>query len=656
MRFLSTIILCSMFTTFIFLKPTFFTKVDALRLTYLYILIVSAQTLYQAGTIIITHNIPRILKHQLTIFILALFIPFLIIKLATVNPFDFSPNNIIISYPFIILSAIALTCAIYFCTKKLIGMRFLNVKDHVETGYNINFIKDFKKTLGSLSHVSNLGELNHIVLQFFKNMFIISHEKVHLYIRNNDTEEQKKSHTDRQRIIERFFNLGTPEQQNLTDFLYFSKILIKDEIEFSAFYEEKVGYQESIQFLNAIEAELFLPIYDKKKLIAYILVDHDARPKEFYNNVERDEMLVFSAYLSSIINLVRSRNFDALIAQEKELQEELYAKHQEINKYKESIQSFFSRNANDRKIGILFYKSRRFIFGNQAAQEFLACDPNTQRGHPVVLILKKLVKNVQNYQSAQTASYESYETSGPTKIIINAIPHAEYSDIIFTLYHPDINDTIKLQENLLRDPSHWDYLLYLETTTSGQLINQLIPGHGEHLLNFKIDLLKIALNKKATLLCLPEEDILQTCELIHAISLRKELYTLKLTEPEKNNCYAITLFGLNPLLTGGVKPEPLLEKLNGIGTLYLENIHFLSLTTQDALADFIKYNAFHMFKSEFRVVSDVRIICSSIRDLGKLVEKGFFSRSFIKNYKKLFCICHRSKHFQHRNLKHLQLM
>lgn len=630
-RFLCAFILCGMFFSFIFTTPTLFTKVEALRLTYIFILVIGLQTLYQAGKVIISKNIPRILQHQLKIFILALFAPFLIIKLATVNPLNFAPNSSAISYPFMIFNTILLTCTIYFCTKKLIGMRFLNVKDHVETGYNINFIKDFKKTLGSLSHVSNLGELNHIVLQFFKGMFNISHEKVHLFIRNNDTEEQRKTHTDRQRIVERFFNLGTPEQQNLTNFLYQSKILIKDEIEFSAFYEEKVGYQESIAFLHAIEAELFLPIYDKNKLIAYILVDQGARPKEFYNNVERDEMLVFSAYLSSIINLVRNRNFDALVAQEKELKEELYAKHQEINQCKESIQSFF-RNAHDRKIGILFYKNRRFIFGNQTAQEFLACDPNTQRGHPVTQILKKLVKNVQSYQSSQSAAYEG--EAGASKIIINAIPHAEYSDIIFTLYRPDINDTIKLQENFLRDPSRWDYLLYLETTSSGQLINQLVPGHGELLLNFKIDLLKIALNKKATLLCLPEEDLRQTCELIHAISLRKELHTLKLTEPEKNNCHAITLFGLNPLLTGGIKAEPLLEKLHANGTLYIENIHFLAIETQEALADFIKYNAFHIFKSEYRVVSDVRIICSSIRDLSKLVEKGLFSATLYQELQK----------------------
>lgn len=602
-------------------------EILALKISYFYILIIGLQTLYQATHTIYGHTVPRLLRHQLRIFIFAIIAPFIVLKLLSVNPFTFAPNHILVSYSFTTLSTILLTYAIYFCAKKLIGLRFLNVKDHVETVYNLNFVKDFKKTLGDLSQVSNINELKHISLQFFKNMFEIPQEKVHFYIRNNVSSEQPDD--QKQVAIERLLSLGTDAQQVLIDFLYNSKILIRDEIEFSAFYEEKTGYHEAIDFMRSINADLFLPIYDKKKLIAYIIIDHNARPQKFYNNVERDEMLVFAAYVSSIINLVRNRNFDALLIQEKELKEELYSKHQEINQYKESIRSFF-RNSQDRKVGMLFYKNRRFIFGNQTAQEFLGCDPMVHQGHPVVQLLKKLVKNVQTYQTAQSASYQGDDK----KIIINALPHMESNDIIFTLYHPDINDTIKMQADMLKDPSHWDYLLYLETTESGQLINQLIPGNGERLLNFKIDLLKIALNKKATLLCLPPEDIQQTAELIHAISLRKELSVLALTEPEKEYAHAIKLFGINPLLTGGAKPEPLLEKLDTSGTLFIENIHFLAPETQEALADFIKYGAFHVFKSEHRIVSDVRILCSSIQDLAVLVERGLFSRALFQELKK----------------------
>ena len=47
-------------------------------------------------------------------------------------------------------------------------------------------------------------------------------------------------------------------------------------------------------------------------------------------------MLVFGSYLGHIINLLQKQNLDTLILKEKELKEELFLKHQEINQYKVS--------------------------------------------------------------------------------------------------------------------------------------------------------------------------------------------------------------------------------------------------------------------------------------------------------------------------------
>jgi hypothetical protein len=590
----------------------------AIKLLYFFILIIGIQTIYHATKIIHSKQIPHLLKHQLHIFIYVLFTPFLILKLATLNPLTFNTTTFLTNNTFMTLSTIFLTATTYFCTRKLVGTRFLNIKDHVETTYNFNFVKNFKKTLSELSHVTNLSELQHISQQFFHNAFDIPTEKLHLFIRDDEPDNK---HDEKKRLTIEYFFSGAPEQQELINYLHQAKIFIRDEIEFSAFYDEQPGHQEAITFLSTINADLFLPIYDKKKLIAYIVIDYQSRPHRFYSNVERDEMLVFATYISSIINLVRNRNLDALLRQEKELKEELYVKHQEISQYKESIRSFF-RNAQERKMGILFYKGRKFVIGNQAAQDFLHCDPNIQRGYPIVQTLKKLIKNVTAYQTTQVTMYKEDNK----KLIITAIPNIENNDIIITLYYPDISDMIKMQADLLKDPSRWDYLLYLETTESGRLINQLIPGGGELLLNFKIDLLAIALNKKATLLYLPEEDLMETVELIHAMSLRKELSILTLEEPEKEYVHAIKLFGINPLMASGAKPEPLLEKLHTTGTLFIKNIHFLSLETQQALTEFIKYGAFTLFKSDHRIIADVRIICSTNQNLSSLVERGLFSK------------------------------
>ena len=88
-------------------------------------------------------------------------------------------------------------------------------------------------------------------------------------------------------------------------------------------------------------------------------------------------MLVFASYLSNIINLLQNRNFESLIAQEKELKEELY-KNTRNHQYRESIRSFL-KNGKHKEIGIIFYKYRRFIFANQTAKEMIKININTRR-------------------------------------------------------------------------------------------------------------------------------------------------------------------------------------------------------------------------------------------------------------------------------------
>ena len=211
------------------------------------------------------------------------------------------------------------------------------------------------------------------------------------------------------------------------------------------------------------------------------------------------------------------------------------------------------------------------------------------------------------------------------RLVIAGVPSLEEHVTILLIYYPEISDIIKTQLDQLKDPSTWDYLLYLETTQSGQLINQLIPSTNEKLLTFKINLLATALSKKATLLHIPKHDLMETVKLLHDISLRQTLHILKLTEPEKENEAMITLCGLNPLMQKD-EMSALLEKLDTVGTLFIENIEHLSIETQNTLAEYISYGFFHKFKSEHKIFSNVRIICSTNEDLLALTHAGVFSK------------------------------
>jgi len=575
-----------------------------------------------------TTSFPRLLKKQLTLLIKWLIVPHLIFDFIAGFPFS-SDMPVMRTNAVTSISTMFLTFAIFYCSRKVMGLRFLNFQAHVQDDKKFSFIDNFKDVLEQLSYTTSVQELGHITQTFFKDAFNIQPRRTTLYVRKLDDDQQLvtkvDSHIESQAEI-----ILSGHDEEINAFVAQAKILIHDEIAFSQFYEKNRVTNAVLTFLRDINADIVIPMYEKQKIVAYIIVERDARA-EFYSNIERDEMLVFVSYLAKIVHLLQNRNLEALVHQEKELKEELYNKHQEINQYKESIRSFLKNN-KQKDIGIIFYKNRRFIFGNQTAKELVKININTQEGHPLTQALKTVARHVEEYKSFQTVFSKDSEGNA---LVLCGVPNLESSNVIITVYYPEISDIITKQIDRLKDPSKWDYLLYLETTQSGQLINQLIPGSGEHLLNFKISLLKTALSRKATLLTMPEEDLVPTVELLHHISLRETLHILSLQGPEKNFDTAVKLFGMNPIF--GMPPsaqQPLLKKLDLTGTLFIQNIQFLSSETQEYLAEFIRYGVYRVFKSDQKVSSSVRIVCSTNQDLQALMQEGKFSKNLFNELKK----------------------
>ncbi len=572
--------------------------------------------------------LPKILKRQLFILLSFFISPFIIVDFLqyNLNPLfgpDFQPV-------FAIFSTTLITVAMYYCFKKIFGLRFLNFKEHVHEEGNFDFIYDFKHVLAQLGNAMNEPEVTHITKSFFHKALHTPYLKTNFIIRRLNNPHQsnnEKKITHAESSVENFISI-CKDQPDIGSFLQETKIFIYDEIAFSAFYEETATRKSVLQFLETINADIFLPIYDKQTIVAYITIERNARGKDLYTNIERDEMVVFASYLGNIVYLLQNKNLDAITFKEHAIEAELHQKHQEINQYKESIRSFL-RSAKERKIGLLFYKNRKFIFGNQAAQEFVGINLNTQEGHPLTKSFKTIARQVENFKSPQSCITKDVEGN---RIIIAGLPNLEQNNVIFTIYYPEISDVLKEQIDGLKDPSEWDYVLYLETTQSGKLVNQLIPGNGPTLLQFKINLLKAALNKKATLLEIAEEDLTNTVDILHHISLRQELHTIRLLSPNKNLDIAIKIFGINPIFDTH-RNKPLLEQLNGTGTLFIQNIHYLDLETQKYLSDFIRYGFYRLVKSDQRAYSDVRIICSTNQNLHSLVQEGAFLESLYNELK-----------------------
>ncbi len=596
---------------------------------WFYLIFISACLISSLSKLKVKH-LPKIIKKQLITLITYILGPYLLLELIQISPFSLTTAIFGSSYLGTSISTLLLSYAFYFSAKQLINLRFLNLGTHVQADERFNFIDDFKGVLENLSLVTNPKDLVHLTQRFFQDAFNIPMSKLSLYVRKLDHSNDDESRTlgTIESLVEGFVTINTNNDE-MVDFVKQNRqILIRDEIAFSHFYKPNENSEKILQFLDALNAGVFIPVFEKRALMAYIIVEKEARPGKLYSDVERDEMLIFAKYISTVVKLLRTRNVNEIVAQQKELREELIQKHQEIAQYKESMRSFLRTN-KDHNVGLIFYKKRKFTMVNHTAKLLVNINLNTQAGHPLTQKIKRIAQQVEDFKTPQTTFV--HNTDGE-RLVVSAMHNSEHNNVIITVSYPELSDIVKRQMESLKDPSRWDYLLYLETTKSGKLINQLIPGSGENILNFKIDLLKVALSPKALLLEMPEEDVQSTVEIIHHISLRETLHILTMAAPEKNLSTGIKLFGINPIFDTSHE-EPLLQKLNNSGTLFIRNIDCLSLETQEYLAEFIKYGYFRLIKSDQKISSDVRLIVSTNQDLNLLVKKGRFSKALYNELK-----------------------
>jgi len=608
------------------------TQLAYLELIYMVLMLIPA--FFNVFNQIRNKTFPKILARQLQVLMYGLIVPFIALEFISnelilyplINIFIPLSKNLIQS-----LSTILISYALYYFTKKIVGLRFLNLRDHVESKETFNFTNDFNNVLEQLSCITMPYELVNVVQFFFQQAFNIQKAKTELYLdfkHSNAVEIEKKHLPTNNSISNKIENFLADENNAINCYINQNKILIKDEIEFSNFYEKSENRTEVINFLNAIDADIFLPIYEGKNLSSCIIVEQHARTKKLYNTTERDEMLIFSSYLSNVINILKRGDFEAKIKKEKDLEDELYKKHQEINQYKESLKVLLKNN-EEKKIGIIFYKNHKFSFANQFAHGFINLDLNKDLSHPLRKEINELTTLALKYKFAHKVI-----TNESAKISLYAITGPESNTVIILAQKLAISEIIKSYFDLLKNPSLWDYLIYLETTESGRLISSLIPGSSQNLLDLKVELLSIALSKKATLIQCQEEDTINIVEIIHNISLRQKLHIINLPHEEKNNEIAIKLLGINSIFGQNGSQDSILENLDKVGTLFIKNVELLSIETQNLLAEFISYGYFKKLKSLSKIFSDVRIIFSSKKNLQKLTNESQFSPSLFEQLKK----------------------
>lgn len=204
-------------------------------------------------------SIPQILKQQLKVFIKYLIIPKLLIEFFNHDPFETISNLLNLIHPSsnylaITISTLLMTYAIYFCSRKIMRLRFLNLSEHVHTEEKrFDFIEDFKAILEALGTATSLKEIQAICQSFFEQAFGIPADMISLHMPIQDDQFSEihlthAEHDERQRIVDQ--TLSPYPKPWILKALQKNRIFIKDEIEFTYFYEKNDIDHVTLQFFK----------------------------------------------------------------------------------------------------------------------------------------------------------------------------------------------------------------------------------------------------------------------------------------------------------------------------------------------------------------------------------------------------------------------
>jgi hypothetical protein len=595
-----------------------------------YSLLISSDLILTSYRAIRSRRLPRILEAQIKTLVLHVVAPcavlfvIQVISILTAFPQDIN----------FIMKAVVLMFIIYaynFCMQRLMRLRLLNATEQVELDYKSNFVKKYRKTFVNYQS-KDIDQIRLDVKNFFKEELQIPSHKMAFYTRNLDLTTQSNREAIKLGLHEKqgtyfYIESKLAYLQNLLDQ---NKILVRDEIEYSLFYEENEKLSLFLDFLNAISADIFLPMYDKDTMIGYIVVERDAR-KRLYTASEQDGMVICAADLGKTIASLHADTMRSIMREQKKIQDDNYQKQQEINQHKESIQSFLPGQSD----AIIFYKKKAFTYVNPEAEDLLGVDLNRDAGCKITQMLTRAAISTQEDKRHRKISIRNMKGE---RLEASVFSRRSGDSVILVIRRPEIADVITRNKLIMLENSdQWEYILYLDRTKLGQLINQFVPGFGQILLKFKINLLQACLSSKPALLTVHEEDLKACIDIIQHAGEHHQVHALKLTTPEKKrtygehtvNEYGFKLFGINPFVTGAIQYKPLLEKLTAIvgkpNLLFIENVDFLSLETQHALANYIRLGYFSPLKSDYKIASNVRIICSMRYDLRDLVRQDQFS-------------------------------
>ncbi len=523
---------------------------------------------------------------------------------------------------------------------KYLSIPFFNATRYIDISYRSRSLRDLRPVLEELKQATSLQEFQHITQAFFSDAFGVEPSDVNLYIRPaSDEKFLGVDRPDQMPVIlgvECLLSRPSQEQKSLVRCLEAGEVLTRDEVEMEVFFtiehcgtsDVKIDARQVLSLLEMTDAHAFIPVQEHGKIIGYIVIEGrhrldepDKQPtKMSFSEAEQHEMAVYADYLSQSIELIQKQQMVSVVHENKELKDELFKKQQRIEHYQESFRSLL-KTQTGQMVGIIHYKYNKLFCVNNKAKEVLGIKGTTLITNAYEEPLKRLACEFKKY-GGEPSILLADVFGNPLKFI--ATNDTKKHTVILLAFYPTVAETFVVPFEKLRDLSHWDYALCLETTSSGQLIQRLLPGTTKAIMQVKVDLLERSLSNKPLFLSVPEQDLESIVYIVHKISARATIHVIELSKLEENQEMGQQLFGVSPLFDP-IAPPALCDVLSTTGIIFIKNIEFLSKETQEQLAEYFETTSYAPVGSERKVTSQVRFICSASNSLQTLVQKGLFS-------------------------------
>lgn len=541
-------------------------------------------------------ELPKLVRRKAR-FLLQMFIaPFLLAM--------FCVGSAFVWYQMTVFIAIMVSSAILLLALSLRYVAYMMIQQPVEIvafqqeimQQNNASLAIFKQALEQLSVVRGIADLYDVVLAFFRREFQIPLRSITLQICSADQEVKDP-------ILKRFEQLSLHEQ--------LPKILVYDEIDFAHFYHENSNNHLALCFLRELSSDVFLPIFHLGSLIGYLSISHDARPSQVYTPHDQSVMMLFIGYLGPVISLLRQNRGDHIIQRKRQLGDQLFVTHQETILYREYMKRMSSIH-HKHEPALVLYKGGRLVCLNDAAHQLITVSTVLYDRDPIT---RECLTVALRAEGISCGSYSVIRCCDNKMLLISGSLHVNLRGVLLVITPASSGDLIAQQQEYVRECADIPYLIYLEKTRTGRIINRLFPAIGELTTPLKILLLKISISRDSVLLYSPSDDIDMIVYTIHQASMRE---SLDVVDPR--------LCDSRQMIEQIVTKTERLTHDGDRRTLFIRDVDQLPIELQRLLGEALLCGMWYASADSVPHPFRLRLLCSTSKNLMQMAQDGQFCR------------------------------